>query len=464
MTTTTQTDVAVIGGGLSGLTTAHFLAAAGLESLVVEKQDRTGGTIRTTRIDDFLVEHGPNTALDTTPLLHQLVADLEIEDELEYAGESAKNRYVVRGGMLHPLPMSPPAMIRSKLFSTRAKLRLLKEPFIRPAPAASEETLSEFTKRRLGREFLDYAIDAFVAGVFAGVPEELSVRSAFPKLYELEQQYGSLIKGAIRGARERRKRQETSKQSARIYSFRKGLQTLVDALAARCGEGLRPNTAVHAIRKIEEGGFELDLETAGRAWQLQARGLVFAIPAHAYESLEFEFDLAVGKVLEQIYYPPVAMIFFGYRDDPGGRPRDGFGFLVPRREERQILGTLWNSTLFTGRAPAGGAALTTFAGGSRQPENGGWPDERLIETVQQELRELMGIQRPPDEIFIQRWPRAIPQYRPGHQHLIDELAAAEKRHPGLYISGNFRNGISIADCIQQASALSERVVAELGQT
>ena len=456
MSSGTDVSVAIVGAGISGLATAHFLAARGLDPCLIELDNRPGGTIRTTRTNGFLIEHGPNSVLDTTPLLHQLVADLGIDGEVMYASDSARNRYVVRDGMLHPLPMSPPALITSRLFSTRAKLRLLWEPFIRRSAADAEESLSEFTQRRLGREFLDYAIDAFVAGVYAGVPEDLSVRSAFPRLYALEQRYGSLIKGALLGARERRKREGASKQSARLFSMKDGLQTLVDALADRLGSSLHTGTAIGAVRR-HAGGFELDLEGPDRAWRLRARSLIFAVPAHAYEGLKFEFDFPLREVLGELYYPPVALVFFGYRKDPGGRPLDGFGFLAPRLEQRHILGTIWSSTLFPGRAPAGGAALTTFVGGSRQPEKANWSDERLVEIVQHDLRELMGIQGRPDEVFIRRWPRAIPQYQAGHQQRVDALAAFEEEVPGLHISGNFRGGISVGDCIEQASALSERV-------
>ncbi len=456
---TPDTTVAVIGAGISGLVTAHFLAEKGLNPHLVETRERAGGTIRTTRINGFLVEHGPNSAQDTTPLLRRLCADLGIEETLEYPGAKARNRYVVRAGTLHPLPLSPPAMIRSRLFSTRAKLRLLAEPFIPPAPSAAEETLAEFTQRRLGREFLDYAIDPFVAGVYAGRPEDLSVRSGFPRLYRLEQRYGSLTKGAILGVRERRKRREESGRTAPLFSFRDGMQTLVDALVQQRPEALHTNTTVKAIRKLEQG-FELDLEQADKNWRLQARALVLTIPAHACQNLDFQFEIELKEALRPIHYPPVSLVFFGYREAAGGRPLDGFGFLVPRLERRQILGTIWNSTLFSNRAPQGGVALSTFVGGSRQPENAGWSDARLVDAVYQDLRDLLGIHERPDEVLIQRWPRAIPQYRLGHQQFVDTLSTLEERHPGLYISGNFRNGISVGDCLEQAHALSARIAAE----
>ena len=451
-------DVAVVGAGISGLATAHFLASKGLNCLLIEKGDRAGGNIRTTRTGGFLVEHGPNSMQSTTPLLDQLCAELGLEEAIVYPGANGKNRYIVRDHTLHALPTSPAALIKSKLFSGRAKLRLLKEPFVPPAPAEAEENLAAFTRRRLGEEFLDYAIDPFVAGVYAGLPEELSVRSGFPRLHRLEQRYGSLIKGAILGARERRRAHPG--QNISLFSFAGGMQTLVDALATPRREALQTGTRVRAIRK-RAGGFALELEAPTGHRQLLVRKVVLTIPAYAYEELEFDFDFEPGAILRQLYYPPVTLVFFGYRKAPGGHPLDGFGFLVPRLEKRQILGTVWNSSLFAGRTPQGGVALSTFVGGSRQPENAGWSDTHLSAAVHRDLRDLLDIREKPDEVLIQRWPRAIPQYRPGHQQFVDTLAACEKRHPGLYLAGNFRSGISVGDCIEQAHALSARVAAEL---
>ena len=454
-------DIAVVGAGITGLTTAHFLTARGLNVRIIEAGARAGGAIRTTRRGRFQVEHGPNSLLDTNPVLHELFADLGIADELIYASEEAKNRYILRNGQLHPLPMSPPALIKSKLFSRRAKLRLLCEPFIGRSPVAAEETLARFVERRLGKEFLDYAIDAFVAGVYAGVPEKLSVRDAFPKLYRLEEKYGSIFKGAILGKRERRKSGQTSKQSARMFSFRKGLQTITDALVQKQEGSLHLGARLVAVHK-ETDGYMLDLISGEKGWQLKTRSLLLTIPVHAYQNLEFGFAIdSARQALEQIYYPPVTVLFFGYEQNPGGRPLDGFGFLIPTREQRQILGTIWSSTLFPDRAPAGGVALTSFVGGVRQPDNARMDDDALVDAVYAELRDLMGIEPRPDEVVIERWEHAIPQYQPGHRQLIAELKKCEVQHPGLYIGGNFRGGISVADCIEQSQKMADRIAVDL---
>ena len=457
-----RTDVAVIGAGISGLALAYYLAGKGLNVRVIERGERVGGAIRTTRANGFLIEHGPSALLESSPLLHRLFTDLRIESSRLFASSEARFRYIVRGGALHPLPTSLPGLVSSKLFSARAKARLLREPFARPAPKDAEETLAAFVERRLGREFLDYGVNPFVAGVYAGVPEELSARSAFPWLYSLEQKHGSILKGAILAAFQRRRRGAASMRRARLFSFREGLQTLIDALEKRLGDAIHTGANLKSVQPMD-GGYLLDLHSGNAAMQLHTRSLAFTIPAHAYAHLEFPFDFPIGSALEQVHYPPVAVVFCGYKNHPGGRPLDGFGFLVPQCEQRQILGTIWNSTLFPGRAPEGGAALTTFVGGVRQPENATLPDGRLIDMVRKELEFLLGIQASPDEVQVVRWSRAIPQYRPGYQQFTASLDAFEARHPRLYFGGNFRGGISVPNCIEHSRALGDRIAADLGK-
>lgn len=454
-----DTEVTIVGAGISGLATAHYLTSRGIHVQILEKNDRTGGTIETRRRDGFLIDCGPNSALDTTPLLSSLFGDLDIAGSREFARPEAKNRYIVRRGRLCALPMNPPALVRTPLFSRSTKWRLLKEPFIPPSDPDAEETVAEFVKRRLGTEMLDYAINPFVSGVFAGAPEELSVRAGFPKLFEIEQRYGSLIKGAIKGRRERNKRAkagEITKQSARLFSFTNGMQTLVDSLADEQGEAVHKKCHVDAIRKTP-AGFEVDAGVAGVDRTFLSSALVLAVPAYAYAELNIEFAFPVLERLTAIPYPPVSMVFFGYRSTPTDVPLDGFGFLVPAKERRNVLGTIWSSTLFSGRAPEGGAGLTTFVGGTRQPANALLPDEELVDVVKRDLADLLHIRSLPDVTVIRRWQRAIPQYNVGHLEIVRGIEDLEKSVQGLFLTGNFRGGISVGDCVKQSHSLATRV-------
>ncbi len=457
MTKKIETDVLVVGAGISGLATAHFLKKNGSDALILEKEDRAGGSIQSEIKDGFLIEYGPNSTLDTSPILHELFEDVNIESQMEYANEKSNNRYILRDGKLNALPMKPMAFLKTPHFSAGAKLRLIKEPFISASEPEEEENLAQFVSRRLGKEFLDYAIDPFVAGVYAGVPEQLSVKSAFPKLYALEQNYGSILKGTILGARERKKRKETSKQSAKLFSFPSGMQTMISALKKEFTDSLHLNSHIQNITK-ENGQYKIDFIASGEKYTVNAKNILTTIPVEGYWDLPGQFFTPLLPELKKIESPPVSMVYFGFYDNPASRPLDGFGFLIPRKENRRILGTIWSSTIFSQRAPEGGVALTTFVGGTRQPENALLPEDQLVDVVRKDLEDILGIQKKPDLIEIRVWPKAIPQYNLGHQQIIDEVERFENENPGVYLSGNFRGGISVGDCIKQAKSMAERIM------
>ncbi|MDE3057382.1 MAG: protoporphyrinogen oxidase [Bacteroidota bacterium] len=460
-------SVIVIGGGISGLATAWWLHKAGHDVVLLEREEKVGGTMRTTRENGWLIETGPNSALETTPLFKTLFADLHLENEVVYANENSEHRYILKNGSLHPLPMSPVTFLRSTLWSTRGKLRLLKEPFI--GRANHEETIAEFVTRRLGKEFLDYAINPFVAGVYAGNPEQLSVRAAFPKLYALEEKHGGLIKGQIQGARERRRRPEKAKDRARLFSFLNGIEVFPQTLSKFLGPKVQSGVEIETISiktsdrlaEVHSGShslcFEINGNKNGRRVQFSSTAVVFAIPAYAVAELLRPLDSTLAGLLSKIYYPPVAEVFLGFREEHIGIPLDGFGFLVPAKERRNILGTIWSSAIFPHRAPAGFAALTTFVGGSRQPEILDMNDEKLAALVTGELRSIMNINGEPNYVRVTRWRRAIPQYHLGHLSIIQQVEQFEKEHPGFFLAGNFRGGIAVGDCVMSSEKISGRV-------
>ncbi len=449
-------DVAVVGAGISGLSAALFLREKGYRVLVLEKEERVGGNIQSERRQGFLIEHGPNSILETTPALGRLIDMAGLRDRVIYAGETAKKRYILRERRLRALPTSLPAFIKTELFSGRAKRRLLREPFIRPYAGEEDESLAAFVVRRLGQEFLDYAINPFVAGVYAGAPEKLSVRHGFPKLHQLEQKYGSLIRGTIGGMRERKRSGETARDRARMLSFEEGLAQLTDTLAGKLREQLRLRAELTGVEARRDGVW-LKYKKEGREHSAYAAHLLLTVPARAYARLPLALGDDFRRKLKEIYYPPVSMVFLGYDTVAPHVPRDGFGFLVPAREKRRILGTLWNSSIFPGRAPEQGMALTTFVGGSRQPEIARLSSGELIRLVREELQDIMGLDAEPSCAFVRPWPRAIPQYVPGYGAVLEAMADFERANPRLHLAGNFRNGISVADCIKQSWQLSEEL-------
>ena len=445
-------SVIVVGAGISGLSTAYFLDRAGSDVTLLELEAVSGGTMQTVREDGWLVETGPTSSLETTPLLREMVKELGIGDEWVYADASADKRYILRGGKLHPLPMTPLAFLVSGLWGGRAKLRLLGEPIVGRAPA--EESIAQFVTRRLGKEFLDYAIDPFVSGVYAGDPARLSVRAAFPKLYALEEKYGGLMKGMILGAGERRQRAEKAKDKARMFSFRGGMQTFPRAIARRLGD-------VVAVERGADGRFRILLGRGGGGIPAESDVVVLAVPAYAAELLIRHFSPAASDALRRISYPPVAEVFLGYRAEDMGRALDGFGYLVPAKEGRSILGTIWSSSLFPGRAPEGRVALTTFVGGSRQPQIARKNEEDLIRLVTSELRALMNVRGDPVYARVSRWERAIPQYNLGLQELMTTVDGLETDMPGLFFCSNFRGGIAVGDCVMNGEKTARRILETL---
>ncbi len=451
----------IIGGGISGLTAAFWLQRGGAKVTVLERERVPGGTMRTVSDNGWLVENGPNSALETTPVFGEMFDLLGITGERLYADAASNRRYIVRNGALHAIPMSASAFLKTRLWSTRAKLRLLKEPFI--GRAAHEETIAEFVERRLGREFLDYAINPFVAGVYAGNPEELSVREAFPKLYALEETYGGLIKGMIGGARERKRRAEVAKDRARMFSFAAGMQTFPDALARNPGMSVHCNCEVTGLEvgKHRAGGspgFVVKYSNAGTSTVLDAEAVVLAVPAYTAAGLLGIHSPVLASQLQNIYYPPVAEVFLGYRMEQCARTLDGFGYLIPAVERRSILGTIWSSALFPGRAPEGHIALTTFVGGSRQPDLVAQPEDQLLHSVRSELEALMGVRGEPVYVRVNRWKKAIPQYNLGYHNILETIENLEKTLPGLAICSNYRGGIAVGDCVKSGKATALRLL------
>jgi oxygen-dependent protoporphyrinogen oxidase len=453
---TIEAEVLIIGGGISGLAAAWALQGGGRQVQVIEAADRPGGTIGSERVEGCLIERGPNSTLETSPLVGQLIAETGTAGGRIYANPAARKRFVLRGGRLIPVPLSPPAFLATPLFSWGAKLGLLREPFVPRAPADAEETVAQFVRRRLGAEFLDYAINPFVAGVYAGDPERLSVGAAFPRLAELEQKYGSLIRGQILGARERRRNPEKSKQAAPMLSFREGMQTLTDGIAAKLKRLALATRATGLAR--EDSAWVVSTEGPGGRCAYRAPVLVLAVPAEPAARLVRPFSPAAAGALEAIPYPPVAAVVSAYDRGAIAHPLDGFGFLVPEKEGRRILGTIFSSTLFENRAPEGTALLTTFVGGMRQPELAQQGEDRIADMVHGELAALIGARARPRWTQVARWMRAIPQYTLGHRERMAALEAAERELAGLHFCANYRGGISVADCIKSAHALAARLL------
>jgi oxygen-dependent protoporphyrinogen oxidase len=440
--------VAVLGGGITGLTAAWHLKAAGVPVALFEASARAGGVIGSIREGGWLRELGPNSLIEGSGQAAALIEAVGLGPRRVYAPRG--KRYVVRAGRPVAMPESPASFITSRLFSARAKLRLLGEPF-RPAHSGpDDESVADFVVRRLGREFLDYAVNPFVGGVYAGNPRRLSVRHAFGKLHALEQRYGSLIKGAI-GTRN-----ASAGPRGRIFSFQDGLEELPGAVAAALGESIRLNSRVTGLRP-RNGQWDVVVENGGRAEAGCFSAVISALPANALAALRVEGMPETGGLgtLGEIEQPPVVSVFTGFREADVGRALDGFGILLPEVERFNILGTLFSSSLFPGRAPPGHVALTTFIGGTRHPDVIHMTDSEIVELVTMDLWTLLGARGEPAFLRVRRWTHAIPQYNVGFARFKLACAAAEREAPGFFIGGNCRDGISLANCIESGCRLAD---------
>ena len=452
-------SVAIIGAGITGLTAAFYLKRAGIPVTLYEFGDRVGGAIQSLRKDGYLAEFGPNTILETSPRIAQLIRDTGLQSRKMTPATGSETRFLVRNKMPVEMPASPLGFLSTSLFSPGAKLGVLREPFLAPRIDGQEESIAQFVIRRLGREFLDYAIDPMVAGIYAGDPDSLSVEQAFPKLAAMEANYGSLIKGSILGARSRKKSGEVTKNRAPKFSFDEGLQVLPDTLGEILGDSILLNSAVQKISQ-SEAGWIIETTAQGRNLTSEHRAVIYAGTAHRLP--DFHVELTDRRRLDftafsAIRHPAVASVVLGFRREDVRHPCQGFGVLIPKVEGFRILGTIFSSSLFPNRAPADHLTLTSYVGGERHPELPFLPPEELIAMTRQDLSLLFGIRGSPTFAHCTVIPKAIPQYNLGYGSHRESMNLIETQAPHFFFAGHYRDGISLGDSIVSGCSIAERV-------
>jgi len=468
-------SVAVIGAGITGLTAAFYLQRKGIPVTVYEASGRVGGVIQSQRSPDgFLAEFGPNTLLETSPKIGQLVRDASLASRRLDPDPKSEARYVVRYKRPIEMPAKPLGFFTTPLFTLGAKFAVIREPFIRPRRDGVEESIAQFVVRRFNQEFLDHAIDALVAGIYAGDPHKLSVTHAFPKLKALEDKYGSMIKGQLLGARERKKSGEVAKDRAPKFSFDEGLQVLPDTLRAHLGDSVKLNTPVTKLTQTETGW---RVSTSNGDHDHTAVIFCGTAPKLAELLVELFQNAAAGdrsdsklktknskldlSPLSEIRYPPVASVVLGFRREDLSHSCEGFGMLIPRVEGFKSLGTIFSSSLFPNRAPAGHVTLTSYVGGERYPELASLPHAQLVELVCEDLRVLLGLHGKPVFAHSVFYPKAIPQYNVGYGRYRDLMTQIETQAPGFYMAGHYRDGVSLSDSIVSGCNIADRVAKTL---
>jgi oxygen-dependent protoporphyrinogen oxidase len=465
-------QVVIIGAGISGLATAFALRqlahrnGTALELTVLEKDSRVGGKIRSIRDEGFLCEWGPNGFLDGKPATLELCAELEIAERLLRSDDNARKRFIYSGGKLHRVPEKAPAFFRSQLISTPGKLRIAGEMFLPRYRGDADETLADFCRRRLGSEVLEKLIGPMVSGIFAGDPETMSLKSCFPRIHQLETEFGGLIRAMIRLSAKRRRERRAGKAVAGaggpagvLTSFAGGLQELTDRLQKVLGEVVDTGSGVTAIRPLD-GGFELLLESGRR---IEAQLVVCAVPAFHLARMVDGFDREMAGLLRGIPYAALQVCCFGYRREVFPHALDGFGYLVPQGERLDVLGTLWDSSIFADRAPEDYVLLRSMLGGATRPDVAGWDEKQVREKTIAALAKTMKVAVKPEFVRVFPHPEAIPQYLAGHGRRLQALEACANRYPGFYFTGNAFYGIGLNDCVGAANRVAAQAFDHLRQ-
>lgn len=435
-------DVAVIGGGISGLATAFDLKRRGREVLVLERQVRPGGNARSEHFDGFLMEQGPSTIGARSDAANQISAVLGLEAQRCDLGEGVRRRYLVGGGKLQGISVHPLGFFLSNYLSLGDRARLMAEIAIPPrcGTLTGEESVADYCTRRFGRGFAERVMDPLVGGLYGGRAKELSMSAVFPKLLEMEQRYGSVTRGVLA------QRRKTKMPGRRLFSWREGVGALPRALARKLGDAVRTGVTVRRIRR-QANGFVID---TGRTGDIHAEAIVIATQPHVASGLLDGVDNIAAEAAAAIDAPPLAVVFLGYRRSQVDHPLDGLGYLAAEAETKYLNGAQFCSTMFPGRAPDGFIAVAGYAGGARNPELGCLPEDDLISLVKEEFRDLLGAKGEPSVAKVRHWPQGIPQYRLGHGEKIARIKSACDRSPGLFLTGNYFCGPAVSTCLKLA--------------
>lgn len=438
-------DVLVIGGGVSGLAAAYELLQRGHDVRVVERQVNVGGNAISSRFDGFLMEHGPSTMNAAVPEGLDFVRQLGLASSAIDLGKNVRHRYLLDNDKLHGISTHPFGFLFSNYLSLAARFSIMTEILRPPRADIADESIHDFVSRRFGAEFSERVMDPLAAGLFSGDARELSVAAVFPKLVEFECIHGSITRAILAAKR-------GSEPGRRLFSWPHGIATLPKLLAQRLGSRIRSNTAVKRLRATASG-----FETFTNAGSISSKAVVLAVQPHVAASLLDKVTPEVAAAAGAIVAPPLAVVFLGYRVAQVAHPLDGLGYLSTKSPHRLVTGAQFCSTMFSGRAPEGHVSIAAYVGGTRRPETAGLAEADLVGQVESELSELLGITGPAVVRRIRRWPLGLPQYCLGHRERLADIVDAHRYLPGLYLTGNYIGGVSVANCLKTARETASSV-------
>ncbi|MBI4041686.1 MAG: protoporphyrinogen oxidase [Deltaproteobacteria bacterium] len=430
-------ECVVIGGGISGLSSAFFLKRSGRDVALYEKSDRVGGMIHTVTKEGFMLEEGPNAYMGHEGAICEMIDGLDISSQKILAQPLAKNRFIYRRGRIHAVPQNPLKFMISPLLSWSSKCRILMEPFL--TKGRGEETIGQFFQKRIGPEATRILIDAWVCGIYAGNIDELSAEACFPRWVALERKHRSLFLGLFKD--------KSPKRDRTLFSFKSGMSYLPSCMEQWLGKSIFKKHHVLNVEKTKKDHYTVILENEQGELVVETPTLIFATPAYVTAEALQHVDVAIATSLLRIAYAPLCVFHWGFQKGHVLKKLNGFGFLVPRSQRKRTLGVLWNSSLFEQRAPQDHVLLTVMAGGAIDPT--AYADELLMNQLYREIKEMLDFQGPPVMTHEKRYLKALPQYRLGHLAMRAKVEDALKQHPGLYIIGNFLDGISTVECIEK---------------
>jgi oxygen-dependent protoporphyrinogen oxidase len=467
MESDSRRDVIVIGAGISGLVTARHLQKAGIDVAVLEAEHAVGGCMRSERREGFLLEKGPFNVLVRDEPFKTLLDECAEEAAPIKAAPEANRRYLLRHGALEEVPMGPGGLVGTKLLSLRAKLRLLRGMLLSARSSAPDPSIAEVATRRLGAEVAETFISSIVAGVFGGDSRQLSLKACFPKAWRFDQDCRSPLLYEMAVMRKKRKEAARNPDGNRykgLVSFGNGLQALPDALAGRLGPRLRTGCRVESIER-DGGGYRLSLDSSEGRETTSSRRVVLATPQGSAAELLRPIVPAAAAELDGIESASLVVLNLGYRRQDVAHPMVGYGFLVPSSEtDMPVMGALWADSAFPHHAESDRRVIRVFMGGPRDPSAADQPEDQLLSTANDALRDLLGISADPVLVDVCRWPASIPQYRPGHTERIDRLSLIVNEVPGLHLVGNYARGVSINDCVREGTLAAGDIIQQLART
>lgn len=432
--------VVIIGGGIAGLTAAYYLKKCNIDVTILERGSYTGGAIRTDlKKDNYLVEYGPNTFLSSSKPIQDLTEELGLAPHIVTNKKASKKRYVYRRGQLHLVPTHPKDFLRSPLISRLGKLRVLLEPIVR-SKSNGLETLAEFVKRRAGNELLENIVDPFVSGIYAGDPYQLEMRSIFPRLMEIEEKYGSVLKGM--------RHMKSEIGDHQMLSYKWGMESLPARLSELMPKNVETDTNAETIEQTQDKTWLAITNTYKDV--IEADAIIIAAPATEAARLLMPYSPQIFAPLMGMPYVSLTVVHTAFRKADVPMDLEGFGFLIPRSERIRLLGSIWSSSLFPDRAPNGEVLLTNFIGGALDPNSIDLDNHDLLTHVRTGLEKTLGISAEPRFYHIHRVNQAIPQYTIGHANRLKDIENYLKKLSGVFLTGSYFKGISVSDTIEHA--------------